>query len=235
MTTPPPGDEPTTREALCEAGRRLYARGLISGSEGNLSARLPDGRILCTPSGACKGTLAPAALCVVDAQGRPDPPDAPVSSEIRAHLAVYQTAPTARAVVHAHPPHATAFALARRSIPQGVLPELDVLLGEVPLVGYRTPGTQALADAVAATIPADGSAALLANHGALTWAGSIEDAVERMEMLEQCCRVLWLAEALGGPVPLTPEQRDELRALRRRMVGQRNSSAKPTDQPEPGR
>ncbi len=191
-------DEHAGREALCAAGARLYERGLISGSEGNLSLKLADGRILCTPSGACKGRLTPSALCVVDADGRPDPPDAPVSSEIRVHLAVYRASPAAGAVVHAHPPHATAFALARRPIPPGLLPELDVLLGEVPLADYQTPGTQALADAVAACIGPETAAVLLANHGAITWAATIEQAAERMVILEQCALIISLAEALGG-------------------------------------
>lgn len=216
MNTHP--DESRARQALCRAGRRLYDRGLISGSEGNLSLKLPDGRVLCTPAGVCKGTLEPAALCLLDRDGRPDPPESPVSSEIRVHLAVYGRVAGARAVVHAHPPHATAFAVARRPIPPACLPELDVLLGEVPLVDYQTPGTQALADAVAAAIGPDTAACLLASHGGLTWGDSIDQALARMEMLEACCRVLWLAESLGGAVRLTDAQYDELRALRRRMA-----------------
>ncbi len=213
-----PLDESCAREALCRAGRRLYERGLISGREGNLSMRLPDGRVLCTPRGVCKGTLEPASLCLLDRDGRPDPSGAAVSSEIRVHLAVYSRVPGVRAVVHAHPPHATAFAVARRPIPPARLPELDLLLGEVPLVDYQTPGTQALADAVAAAIGPGTAACLMASHGGLTWAESIDLALARMEMLEACCRVLWLAESLGGAVRLTDAQYDELRALRRRMA-----------------
>lgn len=224
-------NELAARAALCEAGRRLYQRGLISGSEGNLSLKLPDGGILCTPGGVCKGTLEPAALCRLDADGRPSPPEAPVSTEIRVHLAVYRAAPSAEAVVHAHPAYATAFALARHTVPPGLLPELDVLLGEVPLADYQTPGTQALADAVAAVIRPDTTAVLLANHGALTWAATIGQAVARMEILEQCCRIVALAQALGGPVPLSEAQRAELRAIRRRMHEHGDESQGPDADP----
>ncbi len=204
-------DDAALRAALVEAGRRLYAKGLIAGHEGNLSLR--DGeRLLVTPRGSCKGFLSPEQLVATDLDGRTRDGVRP-SSEILMHAAVYRARPDVRAVVHAHPPVATAFALAGTALDRPVLAEAVVTLGPVPLVPFDTPATADLARAVEQAI-ASAQALLLANHGALTVGESLWRAWERMETLEQCARITLAARLVGQPRELAPEAVAALQALR---------------------
>lgn len=210
--------EDLARSRICDLGRRAYERGLIAGAEGNLSVRLADGRIVCTPRGACKGDLRPADLCIL-------PSDAPrsqhaagsdpqlanrVSSEIGLHLAIYAAGENVRAVVHLHPPYATTFAMLGETIPAGIVPEAELLLGEVPLVPYETPGTPAVGRQVAARLQGH-VAAILQNHGTVTWAGDLDQAYLYSEALESVCRVLYQARLIGKPTPIPSERLAELR------------------------
>src|SRR5207244_9049022 len=127
---------------------RRHRRGFVSGCDGNVSAKLRYGEFLCTPTRTPKCDLTPADLCVVDPDGRTLCGPRPRTSEILLHLAIYRHRPDVRAVVHAHPPHACAFAVTGTPIPGGVLAEAEVFLGVVPTVGYSTPGTAAFAESV---------------------------------------------------------------------------------------
>jgi L-fuculose-phosphate aldolase len=201
---------------LCEVGRRAYAHGLVAGTGGNLSARLDDGRMLCTPTGVCKGLLTPADLCVVDLSGRQFGGRQPRSSEVLLHLAIYEVDRRIGAVIHAHPPFATTFSVLGESIPTGMLPEGDVFLGSVPLVPYETPGTPEFAAAVKPYVP-DHVAVLLQNHGVACWARDLETAYVFTETLEAVCRVVYQARLIGQPHTIPAEKLSDLAAIRQRL------------------
>jgi len=199
------------RKDIVEVGRRLYARGLIAGNEGNVSVRDGD-RLLVTPGGRCKGFLAPEDVVVTDMEGRPQG-GGRATSEIRMHALVYRRRSDVRAVVHAHPPTATGFAVAGLALDRPVLAEPVVTLGPVPLIPYATPTTSELADTVAAAV-GRAHALLLANHGALTVGDTLWRAWERMEILEQFARIALTARLLGRETELPPDDVARLESLR---------------------
>lgn len=205
-------NEAQLREAMVEVGRRLYARGLISGNEGNISARLGEG-LLITPAAVCKGFLTPDSLVRTDLQGRHLAGGGRVSTEIRMHTAIYARRTDVAAVVHAHPPVATAFAVAGIPLDRPLIAEAVVTLGTVPVVPYGTPSTQELAANVAGVI-CDAHALLLANHGALTVGDGIWRAWERMETLEQLARITLATRLLGQTNALPEAAVERLTALR---------------------
>ena len=176
--------------------RRLYERGLIAGPDGNVSARLIDGSIVVTPSGMSKVDVSTEDLVIVDPSGRVLDGRRRPSSELGMHLRIYARRPDVRAVVHAHPPTATGFAVAGESLMAPVLPEVILQMREVPLVRYATPGSDELADTFEPVL-ADHDAFLMANHGATTLGPSLEVAHQRMESLEHAARILLVARTLG--------------------------------------
>ena len=182
---------------MCRVGKLLFDKGFVAANDGNLSYRLSETTVLCTPTMHSKGLLAPEHLCIVDLQGDLVEGTRTPSSEILLHLEIYRRRPDVNAVVHTHPPHATAFAIAREPIPQCVLPEVELFLGEVPIAPYETPGTQAFADVVAPLLEGT-SAIVLANHGVVTYGTTLELATWWTEILEAYCRTLILAKQLGG-------------------------------------
>jgi L-fuculose-phosphate aldolase len=204
-------DEASLRGDIVEVGRRLYARGLIAGAEGNVSIRAGD-RLYATPGGVCKGFLRPEDVAVTDLDGRAVS-GARVTSEILMHAAVYRRRPDVGGVVHAHPPAATGFAVAGMPLDRPVLAEPVVTLGPVPVVPFATPSTSELSDRVGAAI-GSAQALLLANHGALAVGETLWRAWERMEALEQFARIALVARLLGGQTELTPEAVARLEALR---------------------
>lgn len=203
------------RAEMVEVGRRLYARGLISANEGNLSVREGD-VLFVTPAGTCKGFLAPEAIVRTDLEGRPlEPGGRRVSTEVRMHAAVYRRRTDARAVVHAHPPVATAFAVAGIPLDRPLIAEAVVTLGVVPVIPYGTPSTEELADRVGDAI-CGAHALLLANHGALAAGEDLWRAWERMETVEQLARIT-LGTRLLGQGNLLPEPAvEQLEGLRTR-------------------
>lgn len=206
---------PTRRSAgpaIVRCCRRFWESGLIAGADGNVSVRIGKDRLLVTPSGLLKRELTSGDLVEVDLAGRHCRGSRRASSELDLHLRVYRARPDCGAVVHAHPPMATAFAVAGEPIPADVLPELILYLGPVPLVPYAMTGTPALGDAVEPYLGAH-RAVLLANHGAVTWGPDLAAAQIRMESLEHAARILLAARALGHTARLTPEQ---VRALDQR-------------------
>lgn len=198
---------------MCEIGRRAYDRGLVDGTGGNFSCRLDAGRVLCTPTRVCKGRLTPADLCLVDAGGRQLQGLRQPSSEIQMHLAVYAASPAVRAVIHCHPPLATTLSVLGQTIPAGVLPEGDVLLGAVPLILYQTPGTPEMGTALAPYV-AEHVAAILQNHGSVTWGPDLETAYLLTETLEAVCRVVCQARQLGELALIPADKQAELAKIR---------------------
>ena len=193
--------------------RRLYERGLVAGPDGNVSVRQEDGSILVTPSGLSKVDVTPDDLVVVTLDGRVREGRHAPSSELRMHLRIYQRRPDVDAVVHAHPPAATGFAVAGEAFVAPVLPEVILQLGEVPLVPYATPGSDALADAFEPFL-ASHDGFLMANHGATTVAPTLTTALQRMESLEHAARILLAARALGRVNELSAADVRSLRATR---------------------
>lgn len=170
-------------------------------------------RLLVTPRGGLKSELGPEDLVEVDLNGRRLDGSREATTELDLHVRVYRRRPDCGAVVHAHPPAATGFAVAGEGIPGDVLPEITLLMGEVPVVPYGTTSTPALGDAAEPFIPSH-DAVLLANHGALTWGPDLRAARIRMESLEQGARILLAARTLGTVTRLTREQIDALQRLR---------------------
>ncbi len=207
--------EAELRADMVEVGRLLWHRGLIGATEGNISCRLGNHGILSTPSGVCKGHLKPEDLVVLDIEGTPMHRRHP-SSEIRLHLRCYARRSDCQAVVHAHPPMATALALAHRALPHGLLPEAVVILGPVALCPFGMPGTDALPDSIEPFI-ADHDSFLLSNHGAATMGVDLMDAFWRMETLERVANVYVQAEQLGGAKPLCAEAIAKLEELREHL------------------
>ncbi len=201
------------RQEIAQAGKRLWRDGLVAHTDGNISARLDESWILITPSGVNKGALKPHQILKVrlrdgfaDGNGKP-------SVETPIHIAVYRIRPDINAVVHAHPPYATAFAATGMALTEPVFPEMIVRFGEIPLVPYATPGTDRLAELVAEAMK-DHDAALLQNHGAITVGRTLEEACGLMEALEWTAKSLWLAKAMGNAVALTPTEIARLFAMR---------------------
>lgn len=210
-------DEAVLREQVVEVCRRMHDRGLISGGEGNVTARLSEARLLVTPSGINKGFLKPAQLVVVDLDGRPATRGAgKPSSEVRVHLAAYRARPEVGAVVHAHPPTAVALTLAGVSLAQCLVPEAIVALGEVPTASYATPSTDALALGVQRLL-ADHNVVMMDRHGSVTLGADPFEAYDRLESLEHTARITWLARSMGPVHPLPAAEVDRLRAMAEAM------------------
>ena len=206
-------NEPELRDAIVEVGRRLYARGYTASNDGNISVRLDATRLLMTPKSVCKGFMTPAMMCITDLDGRKLAGDRDPSSEMQMHLEVYRQRPDAMAVVHAHPPIATGFAVAGIPLDRAVLAEVVTTLGSVPIAEYATPSTRELPEAVAKYVKAhDGM--LLANHGALTLGGDVFAAYYKMETIEHFAKISLVARLLGGERLLSRQEVDRLQGLR---------------------
>lgn len=203
------------RETMCEVGRRVYQKGFAAGFDGNLSCRLSDTEILCTPTMVSKGFLSAEELCVIDYQGNQLAGPKKRTSEILIHLEVYRARPEVEAVVHCHPPHAVAFSLVREPIPQCILPEVELCLGKVPTIPYQTPGTAELAAAIRPFI-SEACILLLASHGTLSWGTDLEQAFWWTEILDGYCRIIQIARQMGEIHHLSPPQVAELLEIKQR-------------------
>lgn len=201
------------RQEIAKVGKRLWQDGLVAHNDGNISAKINDDWILITPSGVNKGTLKPYQIIKIHLQNGRIEGNSKPSLETPIHLAIYEIRSDVKAIVHAHPPYATAFAAAGIALMEPVFPEMIVRFGEIPLVSYATPGTERLAEMVAEAIQ-DHDAALLQNHGAITVGRNLEEACGLMEALEWTAKVLWLAKALGNAIPLSPSEIARLFSMR---------------------
>lgn len=210
-------NESTARSAIVEACRRLYARNLLAASDGNVSVRLSDDKILFTPTGRQKAFITPDDLAVVSLSG--DAKAGSPSSEQAMHLHIYRECPKATAVIHAHPPHAVAWTLARpdmRELPCESFSEVILGLGRVPVAPYARPGTAAMGTVLTPFLKV-ARAILLARHGAVCWGESVEEALNGMERIEHAAYMLWLAESVGGAKPLPAAEVEALRTMRMQM------------------
>jgi L-fuculose-phosphate aldolase len=201
------------RADIVEIGRRMYARSYTASNDGNISVRIDAGRLLMTPKSVCKGFMTPDMMCVTDLDGKKLQGDRDPSSEMLMHLEVYRQRPDVQAVVHAHPPTATGFAVAGIPLDRAVLAEVLTTLGSIPLAEYATPSTSELPEAVRKYIKAhDGM--LLANHGALTVGGDLYSAYYKMETIEHFAKISLVARMLGRENLISREEVMRLQELR---------------------
>ncbi len=204
------------KQDIIEAGRRIWIRGFVAANDGNISARIADDEILCTPTGVSKGFLDPAMIATVDMEGRQRRGEWKVSSEILMHLMVYRKRPDVNAVVHAHPPTATGFAVAGIALDQCVLPEVLITLGGVPLAPYGLPSSPELPSVMEPYIE-KANVVLMANHGVLSVGKNVMEAYYRMETVEHFAKILLTAIQLGHVNILGKERLDELAQLRKKF------------------
>lgn len=205
-------NEQQARQAIIEVGKLLYERSYVVSSDGNVSVRLDDGRILATPTMTCKGRMTDEMLAVTDLDGKALN-DCKASSELAMHLLVYRERPDVQSVVHAHPPHGTAFAVAGLAIDQPILSEVILTLGCVPLTGYGTPSTDELTKEMQPFVKHH-NALLMANHGAVAYGADIWQAFDRLETLEHTAKIAILAKTLGGAKDLPSDAIEKLVNIR---------------------
>jgi L-fuculose-phosphate aldolase len=205
--------EDQIRADIVECGRRLWQRQYVASNDGNISVRLDDRRLMTTPKNVSKGFMTPEMMCITDLDGVKLAGERDPSSELKMHLEVYRNRPDVKAVVHAHPPTATGFAVAGIPLDRAVLAEVITTLGSIPIAEYATPSTEELPAVVRKYIKAhDGL--LLANHGALAVAGDLYAAYYRMETIEHFATISLVARTLGRENLLSRGEVDRLQGLR---------------------
>jgi L-fuculose-phosphate aldolase len=214
--------EQALREEIVRVGHLMYERGLVVAADGNISARLDESRVLCTPSGLCKGMMTPEQMIVVDMQGNKVGPgtaancDLRPTSEIFMHLEAFRQRPDIGGVVHAHPPITVALSIANISLADCMLPEVIVTLGLVPTTEYATPASAENVGAIRELI-ANHDGLILQRHGTLTVGQDAWEAYMRQESLEQVARITLVLQQLGHGEPLPPEQVQKLLSQRQKM------------------
>ena len=190
--------EQKLRDKIVRVGRLMFEKGWVAANDGNITIRLDEERILATPSGVSKGMMRSEDMILCDMEGHKLAGNGSCTSEMGMHLTIYQMRPDVRAVVHAHPPFATGFAVAGRALDLGLLPEVVLNLGSVPLAEYGLPGTAALSEGMLPFIPKY-DAMLLANHGAVAYGKDAFQAFFRLDTVEHFAHITLIAELLGGP------------------------------------
>ena len=206
------------KHRMVDIGRRMWEREYTDGNGGNLTIRVGDNLVLCTPTLVSKGFMTMEQMCLVDMDGNQVAGKYKRTSECLTHLAIMKRQPKCKACCHAHPPHGTAFAVAGVRPPTCMVPEADVFLGEIGLAAYGTPGTPQVAANVG-VIGMDHMAVLMINHGVITWGKDVEDAYWKMENVEALCKVVWVASQLnqGKLMTMTGSQEQELIAVRKSL------------------
>jgi L-fuculose-phosphate aldolase len=203
------------KEEIVAVGRKLWQRQYVDGNGGNISARISPQYVMCTPTMLSKGDLRPEDLSLVDLENNKIVGDRPQTSEVSLHLEIYKAVPQAQAVVHCHPPYATAHAVAG-ILPQGnLIPEQEVFIGPVALARYETPGTAEFARSVL-PMAKHHNTILLQNHGIVCWADSVTHAEWNTEIIDTYCKTSMIASQLKSPLPEIPPQKiDEILAIKR--------------------
>lgn len=210
------------KKQICDIGKRIYEKGFVAANDGNISIRLSDDEFLITPTGVSKGFMTPEMIIKVNANGDVLEGDYRPTSEIKMHLLVYRERPDIHAVVHVHPPYATAFAIAGIPLNQAIMPESVVYLGTIPLAEYGTPSTEEVPDAVKKHVH-EHQGVLLENHGALTWGRDLEHAYYLMESMEFTAKINWIAKQLDGDRELSKRHVQTLIEMKAKMGIKGNS------------
>ena len=204
------------KQEICEVGHRLYAHGFVAANDGNISVKLSDNEFYCTPTGVSKGSLTPDMIIKIDAEGNKIEGTLNPSSEIKMHLRVFRERPDVNAVVHAHPPVATAFTVAGIPLDRYILPEAVLTIGDVPTCAYATPSTMEIPDSLMPYIQ-EHDAFMLKNHGALTVGNTLTRAFFTMEEVEFNAKIMKYAMELGRIQEISEEKMYELMDLRVKM------------------
>ncbi len=204
------------KEEMCEIGRRIWLKGFCAGNEGNHSVRLPNGRFLVTPTGVSKGFLKPDDIALVDINGKQLAGKRKRSSEFLMHAHIYKARPDVNCVIHSHPPHVTAFAVAGVDLPTCIHPEAEVFLGPVYTARYVTPGDKRLGESIDPYLK-DSNTIVLGNHGVVCFDVDLESTYYKLEIVDAYCRVLILAKQVGSIQPLGAEEMKELIDLKARF------------------
>lgn len=198
------------KQLIIEIGKRMYAKNFVASNDGNISVKVSDHTVWCTPTGVSKGYMTDEMLVLMDLDGTVIRGTYKPSSEMKMHLRVYNENPDLKAVVHAHPPAATSYAIAGLPLNQAILTEAVMGIGEIPLAPYAMPGTNEVPDSIAPFVKTH-NGCLLANHGALAWGKSAMEAWMRMESIEYYAMVSMYTRGLIGQVnELTCDQVDRL-------------------------
>ncbi len=201
------------KKQMSEIGHRIWLKGFCAGNEGNHSVRISEDRVLCTPTGLSKGFLDPEEMCIVDMDGTQVEPNSmgrKRTSEVLVHLAIYKKRSDVNAVIHSHPPHATAFAIARIPLPEGVHPEAEVFLGKVKTAPYATPSKPELSESIMPLIGTETNTVLMGNHGSVSFSTDLTDTFYKLEILDAYCRLLILTRQVGAVNILNQSQMTEL-------------------------
>lgn len=238
------------KERICKIGERIWQRGYVDGNGGNITVRVGDNLVLCTPTLISKGFMSVDDICMVDLNGNQVAGTRPRTSEVNTHLGIMRRVPEAKSCVHAHPVYATAFAVAGVTPPSCLIPEPEVFLGEIGFAGYQTPGTPENAKEVG-ELGTKHQSILMQNHGVICWGKDVEDAFWKMENTDAFCQTVWIAQSLGnGPQQYGPDKLRDLILLRKKLGmpdhrldelkecelcdgGQFALSTKPQPQPQP--
>lgn len=210
-------NEVQARQAIVDAGTVLYKQGYVVSNDGNISVRISPDTIVVTPTGVSKGDMNPDMMVVMDldgnviSKGLRGP-----SSEVKMHLRVYRENPDVTAVVHAHPIYATSFAIAGVPLDKPILSEAMLQVGVVPVAHYAKPGTTDVPDSIAPFVK-DYAVVMLSNHGVLTWGSDLEQALARMEVVENYAKVTLVVNQIGSERGLSQDQVDGLADIRQNM------------------
>jgi L-fuculose-phosphate aldolase len=205
------------KKEICTVGKKLWLRQFVDGNGGNISYRIGPNEVICTPTLVSKFDLTPEVLCLVDLEGNQVAGTRPRTSEIFLHLDIYKAVPEAKAAVHCHPPHATAYAITGKVPPNRVIPEFEVFIGKVAISPYETPGTPEFAHTVLPFVKQHNTV-LLSNHGIVCWADTVTHAEWYAEVLETYCWTLLLASQMGVPISYISEQKgSDLLAMKKRL------------------
>jgi L-fuculose-phosphate aldolase len=223
------------RAEIIRVGRKLWERQYVDGNGGNISVRLGSRYLLCTPTLLSKGDLEPDDICLSDLEGKILAGDRLRTSELLLHLEIYKANPRARAVVHCHPPYATAFSITGTTPPNGLVSEYEIFIGPAAVAPYETPGTQAFAETVLPFVE-NHNTILLANHGIVCWSDTVTHAEWLVEITESCCKTCLIAKQIGQPLRYIPDDKmKEILELKRRMGlpdARFATSAEPASEPQ---
>jgi L-fuculose-phosphate aldolase len=205
------------KQEIIQVGKKLWHRQYVDGNGGNISARISEQYVICTPTLCSKADLTEEDLCLVDMSGNQCAGQRCQTSENLLHLEMYKANPAAQAIVHCHPPYATAYAIAGIVPPVGYIPEFEVFVGPVAIAPYETPGTKAFAETILPYVH-DHNTILLANHGVVCWGDTLTHAEWYVEVLDTYCRTLLVAEQLKTPLKSIPEDKlNELLRIKQRL------------------
>ena len=204
-------------EIIC-VGRKMWERQYVDGNGGNISVRLGTEFVLCTPTMLSKADLTAADICLSDLSGKILAGDRALTSELLLHLEIYKANPRAKAVVHCHPPCATAFAIAGTIPPNGLIPEYEVFIGPAAVAPYETPGTQAFAETVLPFVH-EHNTILLKNHGVVCWSDTVTHAEWLCEIMDTYCKTFLIARQIGEPLGVIPDDKIDDILQRKQWMG----------------